>query len=102
MGTGLVKVSRKFHQLGSQNPVRTDHSVEPVEVRVANKSKYVTILLQMKPAGKPTGPRTVEKNIAVRKLNDSSWLIKVFTWFLRYRYEFISPLRLLAAPVTLN
>ena len=56
MSTGLVEVSRKFHQLGSQNPVTTDHSFEPVKVRVANKLQYVTIHLQMKPAGKPPGP----------------------------------------------
>ena len=54
--TGLVEVSRKSHQLGSQNPVTTDHSFEPVKVRVANKLQCVTIHLQMKRAGKPPGP----------------------------------------------
>ena len=81
MSIGLVKVSRKFHQLGSQNPVRTDHSFEPVKVRVVNKLQYVTIHLQMKPAGKPPGPWTVERKIAVRRLNHSSWLLRVFTCF---------------------
>ncbi len=59
--------------------VRTDHSFEPVQVRVANKLQDVTIQLQIKPAGKPPGPWTVEKKNCCQKTES---LIMVWSGFL--------------------